>query len=88
MTINPQINTKDFLLALEREADNRENERFIEPVDYKTYDAIKSIDKDFVLTASGKSDIRDLSLDDINGFINGYINYPLQISRTLVKPIK
>ena len=60
MTINPQINTKDFLLALEREADNRENERFIEPVDYKTYDAIKSIDKDFVLTASGKSDIRDL----------------------------
>ena len=25
MTINPQINTKDFLLALEREADNREN---------------------------------------------------------------
>ena len=45
MTINPQINTKDFLLALEREADNRENERFIEPVDYKTYDAIKSIDK-------------------------------------------
>ena len=88
MTINPQINTKDFLLALEREADNRENERFIEPVDYKTYDAIKSIDKDFVLTASGKSDIRDLSLDDINGFINGYINSPLQISRNLVKPIK
>ena len=53
------------------------------PVDYKTYDAIKQTDKDFVLTASGKSDIRDLSLKDINTFINGYINYPIYISRNL-----
>ena len=77
------LNTREFMLALERECERREGEQPLMPVDYETYDAIKQADKDFVLTASGESDIRDLSLNDINSCINGYINYPICISRNL-----
>lgn len=83
MNDNNFIGSIEFLLALERECERREGEQPLMPVDYKTYDAIKQTDKDFALTASGKSDIRDLSLKDINTFINGYINYPIYISRNL-----
>ena len=83
MNDNNFIGSIEFLLALERECERREGEQPLMPVDYKTYDAIKQADKDFALTASGKSDIRDLSLKDINTFINGYINYPIYISRNL-----
>ena len=36
---------------------------------YKTYDDIPTSVADFVLTASGKSNIKEVPMKDINGFV-------------------
>ena len=36
---------------------------------YKTYDDIPTSVADFVLTASGKSNIKEIPMKDINGFV-------------------
>jgi hypothetical protein len=42
---------------------------------YKTYDELPTSITDFVLTASGESNIKSLSLHDINTFIEGIEDY-------------